>query len=97
MSDPPQQYPVPDRKSCGKGNREGLPKSMGDPRCQTAPKTKSNSPSRDKSTGVETSGVSDTFGELCPGDGDVASALTWVVGLGRPAVGLAVLTIATNL
>ena len=29
-----------------------------------------NGPSRDKSTGVETSGVSYTFGELCPGDGD---------------------------
>ena len=30
----------------------------------------SSGPSRDKSTVVETTGVSETFGELCPGDGD---------------------------
>ena len=73
MSDPPLQYPVSDRKSCGKGNQEGLPKSTGDPPMSDGTQKASNGPSRDKSTGIETSGVSDTSGELWPGNGDGGS------------------------
>ena len=92
MSDLPQQYPLPDTKSCGKVNREGPPQSTGDIRCWTAHKKHQTvhpgtSQPEQRQPGLATLSVN-----YAPAMALVTSALTLVVGLGYPAVGSMVVT-----